>query len=84
MPETYTARDIARVIDGLQQQLAALEAEINPIKVERDAFLAAHRDVYAQERAYAERIKALQAQVAPIWADLKTLRDLVAGKAPRS
>lgn len=71
---------VAEQVKSLQDSLAALEGKIAPLKAERDAHVRKHRAVYETERQYADRIKALQEQVTPIWADLKELRNLLAGK----
>lgn len=75
-----TADAIRGHVESLQQRYAALEAEINPLKDERDAFIAANREVYDTERRMAEKIKALQEEAVPIAMELKALRELIAGK----
>lgn len=77
MPKPTT---VAAQTRSLQESLTALEEKINALKAERDAHVKEHRAVYATERKYADKIKALQEQVTPIWAELKEIRDLIAGK----
>lgn len=80
MPKPITL-PIAGQVKRLQESLAALEGKINALKAERDAHVKEHRPVYKKEREYADKIKALQAEVTPVWAELKELRDLIAGKS---
>jgi chromosome segregation ATPase len=80
MPKPTTPISFAGHLRSLQESLASLEGKINTLKGERDAHVHKHRAVYETERKYADKIKALQTEVTPIWSELKELRDLIAGK----
>lgn len=82
MPKPTTQpTKIAAHLRDLQDSLTAIEGKIAPLKAERDAHVHKHRAVYETERKYADKIKALQEQVTPVWAELKELRDLITGKS---
>lgn len=79
MTTATTAKKIRAHLEQLQQAYTALEAKINPLKDERDAFIAKHRAVYDTERAMANTIKALQEEAVPIAMELRELRKLLSG-----
>ena len=75
MANSPKPQEILAHVAGLQQKHAALEAKLAPLKAERDAHVRKHRAVYETERKLATKIKAVQAEIAPVWEELKAIRE---------